>query len=70
MMLYYNHIITIICKRLLSKLETIIIYLLDPLHEYQHHVIIAYSQYQHDLFQMTNVKVFVDSVVIIIIRYL
>ena len=42
----------------------------NPLHEYQHHVIIIHSQYQHDHSLMTNVKGLVHSVVITIIRYL
>ena len=41
------------------------IYLHCPLHEYQHHKITILSQYQHDHSQLTNVKEFDDTVVII-----
>ena len=37
------------------------------LHEYQHHVIIAHSQYQHYHSEMTNVMEFLEPVVITII---
>ena len=44
------------------------IYIPYPLHEYQHHEMIIYSQYEHDHSQLTNVKEFVDTAVITNIR--